>query len=85
MVTQRVMGDEPGHGQALRQVSCAGRDVLGRTSTLEALSVGQERYDVCAAERAEGSKIAWLRTTMEQDVDLSAVSAVLDVSSADGR
>ena len=30
-------------------------------------------------------KIAWLRPTMEQDVDSSAVSAVVDVSSADGR
>ena len=30
-------------------------------------------------------KIAWLRPMMEQDVDLSAVSAVVDVSSADGR
>ena len=30
-------------------------------------------------------KIAWLRPTTEQDVDLSAVSAVVDVSSADGR
>ena len=29
-------------------------------------------------------KIAWLRPMMEQDVDLSAVSAVVDVSSADG-
>ena len=29
-------------------------------------------------------KIAWLRPTMEQDVDSSAVSAVVDVSSADG-
>jgi hypothetical protein len=45
----------------------------------------RERYDVCAAERPEGSQIAWLRTTMEQDVDWSAVSAVLDASSADGR
>ena len=30
-------------------------------------------------------KIAWLRPMMEQDVDLSAVSAVVDVSSAGGR
>ena len=30
-------------------------------------------------------KIAWLRPTMEQDVDLSAVSAVVDLSSADGQ
>ena len=30
-------------------------------------------------------KIAWLRPMMEQDVDLSAVSAVVDVSSADGQ
>ena len=39
--TRRVMGDEPGHGQALGQVCWAGRDVLGRTSSLEALSAGQ--------------------------------------------
>ena len=45
----------------------------------------RERYDVCAAVRPEGSTIAWLRPTMEQDVDSSAVSAVVDVSSADGR
>ena len=45
----------------------------------------RERYDVCAAERPEGSTIASLRPMMEQDVDLSAVSAVVDVSSADGR
>jgi hypothetical protein len=46
----------------------------------------RERYDVCAAERpSEGSTIASLRPMMEQDVDLSAVSAVVDVSSADGR
>ena len=30
-------------------------------------------------------KIAWLRPTMEQDADLSAVSAFVDVSSADGH
>jgi len=35
------MGTEPGHRQALGQVCCAGRDVLGRTSSLEALSAGQ--------------------------------------------
>ena len=45
----------------------------------------RERYDVCAAERPEGSKAPRLRPMMEQDVDLSAVSAVVDVSSADGR
>jgi hypothetical protein len=46
----------------------------------------RERYDVCAAERpSEGSTIASLRPMMEQDVELSAVSAVVDVSSADGR
>ncbi len=45
----------------------------------------RERYDVCAAERPEGSQIAWLRTTIEQDVDLSAVSAVVDATSADDR
>ena len=45
----------------------------------------RERYDVCAAERPEGPTIAWLRPTMEQDVDLSAVSAVVDLSSADGQ
>ncbi len=46
-----------------------------------------ERYDVCAAERPEGSKIAWPRPMVEQDVDLSAVSAVVDVlvSSADNQ
>jgi hypothetical protein len=38
---RRVMGDEPGHGQALGQVCCAGRDGLGSTSSLEALSAGQ--------------------------------------------
>ena len=38
---RRVMGDEPGHGQALGQVCRAGRDILGRTSSLEALSAGQ--------------------------------------------
>ena len=53
---RRVMGDEPGHRQALGQVCCAGRDVLGRTSSLEALSAGWERYDVCAAERPGGSE-----------------------------
>jgi len=45
----------------------------------------RERYDVCAAERPEGSKIAWLRPTMQQDVALSAVSTVVDLPSADGR
>ena len=45
----------------------------------------RERYDVCAAERLEGSTIAWLRPTRKQDVDSSAVSAVVDVSGADGR
>jgi hypothetical protein len=29
LAMRRVMGDEPGHGQALGQVCCAGRDVLG--------------------------------------------------------
>ena len=32
-----------------------------------------------------GSKIAWLRPTRKLDVDSSAVSAVVDVSSADSR
>ncbi len=44
-----------------------------------------ERYDVCAAERLEGSKIAWLRPTRKLDANSSAVSAVVDVSSADSR
>jgi len=58
-----VMGDEPRHGQALGQVCCAGRDGLGSTSSLETLSAGQRtRYDVCAAERPEGSKIAYAET-----------------------
>ena len=41
LAMRRVMGDEPGHRQALGQVCCAGRDVLGRTSSLEAVSAGQ--------------------------------------------
>ena len=45
----------------------------------------RERYDVCAAERPEGSEDRLAENTIEQDVDLSAVSAVVDVSSADGR
>ena len=88
MAMPRVMGDEPGHGQALGQVCCAGRDGLGSTSSLEALkalSAGHRTICVCAAERLEGSKIAWLRPTRKLDVDSSAASAVVDVSSADGR
>ena len=86
MAMRRVMGDEPGHRQALGQVCCAGRDVLGRTSSLEALECGPGN-DMTYVQLIgpKDRKIAWLRPMMEQDVDLSAVSAVADVSSADGR
>ena len=73
MAMRRVMGDEPGHRQALGQVCCAGRDVLGRPSSLEALSCGPGN-DMTYVQLSgpKDRKIAWLRPTMEQDVDLSA-------------
>ena len=91
MAMRRLMGDEPGHAQALGQVCCAVRDVLGRVMSRNELTgsskcgPGNDMTRMCAAERPEASKIASLRPTMGQDVDSIAVSAVVDVSSAVGR
>jgi hypothetical protein len=70
LATRRVIGDEPGHGQALGQVCCAGLDVLGITSSLEALSAGQRTKPplseptafTCTRPRAQCSAAALRRT-----------------------
>jgi hypothetical protein len=85
LATRRVMGDdsEPGHGQALG-AGLLGRSRCTRENELTGSSECGPGNDMTYLQLS-GPKIAWLRTTMEQDVDLSAVSAVVDVSSADGR
>ena len=86
MAMRRVMGDEPGHGQALGAVLLGRSRCTGENQLTESSECGPGN-DMTYVQLSgpKDRKIAWLRPTMEQNVDSSALSAVVDVSSADGR
>ena len=81
-----VMGDEPGHRQALGagllgRSRCTGENEL--TASSECGPGNGMTYVQLSGPKDIEDRLA--ENTIEQDVDLSAVSAVVDVSSADGR